>query len=66
MDKEHIKGAADKAKGTAKDAAGKLTGDKTLQSEGKMDKAKGETREALGDAKDAAKRTEEMMKNSRL
>jgi uncharacterized protein YjbJ (UPF0337 family) len=56
MDKEHVKGAADKAKGTVKDAAGKLTDDKELQAEGKMDKAKGTAREALGDAKDAVKR----------
>jgi uncharacterized protein YjbJ (UPF0337 family) len=53
MDKEHIKGAGDKAKGAVKDAAGKLTGDKKLQAEGKMDKAKGEAREAVGDAMDA-------------
>jgi uncharacterized protein YjbJ (UPF0337 family) len=66
MDKEHIKGAIDKAKDAVEDAAGKLTGDKTLQGEGKMDKAKGEGREAFGDANDAAERTEEMMKNSRL
>ena len=55
MDKEHIKGAADKAKGAVKDAAGKIMGDKKLQAEGKMDKAKGEAREALGDAKDSFK-----------
>jgi uncharacterized protein YjbJ (UPF0337 family) len=55
MDKEHIKGAADKAKGAVKDAAGKLMDDKQLQAEGKMDKAKGEAREALGDVKDAVK-----------
>jgi uncharacterized protein YjbJ (UPF0337 family) len=55
MDKEHIKGAADKAKGTIKDAAGKLMGDKGLQVEGKMDKAKGAAHEALGDAKDAVR-----------
>ena len=55
MDKEHVKGAADKAKGAVKDAVGKAMGDKKLQAEGKMDKAKGEAREALGDAKDAAK-----------
>ena len=42
MDREHVKGAADKAKGAIKDAAGKLTGDKELQSEGKLDKAKGD------------------------
>jgi uncharacterized protein YjbJ (UPF0337 family) len=55
MDKEHIKGAADKAKGAMKDAAGKMMDDKGLQAEGKMDKAKGEARQALGDAKDAVR-----------
>jgi uncharacterized protein YjbJ (UPF0337 family) len=55
MDKEHVKGAADKAKGAIKDAAGKVTGDKELQAEGKMDKAKGAAHSAVGDAKDAVK-----------
>jgi uncharacterized protein YjbJ (UPF0337 family) len=55
MDKEHIKGAADKAKGAMKDAAGKMMDDKGLQAEGKMDKAKGNAREALGDVKDAVR-----------
>jgi uncharacterized protein YjbJ (UPF0337 family) len=53
MDREQIKGAADKAKGAVKDAAGKMTGDKELQSEGKLDKAKGEAHNAAGDVKDA-------------
>jgi len=56
MDREHVKGAADKAKGAIKDAAGKVTGDKELQAEGKMDKAKGAAHSAVGDAKDAVKR----------
>ena len=56
MDKEHVKGAADKAKGAIKDAAGKITGDKELQAEGKMDKAKGEVRKSVGDVKDAARK----------
>ena len=56
MDKEHLKGAADKAKGAIKDAAGKLTGDKQMQAEGKMDKAKGAAHSAVGDAKNAEKR----------
>jgi uncharacterized protein YjbJ (UPF0337 family) len=55
MDEEHVKGAADKAKGAIKDAAGKVTGDKELQAEGKMDKAKGAAHSAVGDAKDAVK-----------
>jgi len=55
MDKEHVKGAADKAKGAIKDTAGKMTGDKELQSEGKMDKAKGSAHNAAGDVKEAVK-----------
>jgi uncharacterized protein YjbJ (UPF0337 family) len=55
MDREHIKGAADKAKGTIKDTAGKLTGDKDLQAEGKLDKAKGDVHNIAGNVKDAAR-----------
>lgn len=55
MDREHIKGAADKAKGAIKDTAGKMTGDKELQSEGKLDKAKGAAHNAVGDVKDAVR-----------
>lgn len=57
MDKQHVKGAMDKAKGAIKDAAGKLTGDAKLQAEGKMDKAKGDARSAAGDIKDAARKS---------
>ena len=56
MDKVHVKGAADKAKGTIKEAAGKLIGDKKLEAEGKLDKMKGEAESAVGDVKDAVKR----------
>ena len=56
MDKEHVKGAADKAKGAIKDTAGKVTGDKELQAEGKMDKAKGSAHNAAGDVKDAVRK----------
>jgi uncharacterized protein YjbJ (UPF0337 family) len=55
VDKEHVKGAADKAKGAVKDAAGKMTGDKQMQAEGKLDKAKGAAHQAAGDIKDAMK-----------
>jgi len=55
MNKEHVKGAADKAKGAVKDAAGKLADDPKLQAEGKFDKAKGEAHKAAGDLKDSAK-----------
>jgi uncharacterized protein YjbJ (UPF0337 family) len=56
MDREHVKGAADKAKGAVKDAAGKVTGDAKLQAEGKIDKAKGAAHNAAGDVKDAARK----------
>ena len=55
MDKEHIKGAADKVKGAVKDTVGKVTGDTKMQAEGKMDKAKGSARNVVGDVKDAAR-----------
>jgi uncharacterized protein YjbJ (UPF0337 family) len=48
-----VKGAADKVKGAVKDTAGKLTGDKKLQTEGKIDKAKGAAHNVAGDVKDA-------------
>lgn len=55
MDKEHVKGAVDKAKGAVKDAVGGLTGNDKLQAEGKMDKATGAAHNALGNVKDAVK-----------
>jgi uncharacterized protein YjbJ (UPF0337 family) len=55
MDREHVKGAADKAKGSIKETAGKAMNDKELQSEGKVDKAKGDLHNAAGDVKDAAR-----------
>ena len=55
MDKEHAKGAADKASGAIKEGVGKMTGDKKLEAEGKFDEVKGEAREAVGDAKDAGR-----------
>lgn len=53
MDKDRISGAADKASGAFKEAAGKLTGDAKLQAEGKADKAKGTVKNVIGGAKDA-------------
>jgi uncharacterized protein YjbJ (UPF0337 family) len=47
--------AADKVKGAVKDTAGKVTGDKKIQAEGKTDKAKGAAHNAVGDAKDTAR-----------
>ena len=58
MDKEHVKGAADKASGAAKDAAGKVTGNDKLRAEGAIDKAKGDLRQGLGDAKDGMRKAD--------
>jgi uncharacterized protein YjbJ (UPF0337 family) len=63
MDREHVKGMADKAKGAIKDAAGKLLDDKKLQAEGKFDKAKGAAHETAGDIKDAVRRAKEEAEN---
>ena len=55
MDREHVRGAADKAKGTIKETAGKVSVDKELESEGKVDKAKGGIHIAAGNLKGAAR-----------
>src|ERR1019366_4937843 len=62
MDKEHIKGAADKVKGAVKDAAGALTGNEKLQAEGKIDKAAGAAHKGAGDVKDAARKAADSIK----
>ncbi|MGH6672148.1 MAG: CsbD family protein [Xanthobacteraceae bacterium] len=59
MDREHIRGTAEKTEGAIKDSAGKLTGDKELQAEGKVDKAKGAAHKAAGDVKDAVRKSSE-------
>ena len=49
-----IMGLTDKVSGTAKEAEGKITGDKSREAEGKFDKAKGEAKDAAEHLKDAA------------
>ncbi len=48
-------GAADKAKGNIKEAAGDLTDDKDLKREGKVDQASGSVKDKVGDAADRVK-----------
>jgi uncharacterized protein YjbJ (UPF0337 family) len=50
-----MSGKFDEAKGRAKEAAGSLTGDKSLKSEGKVDKASGSVKDKVGSAADKAK-----------
>ncbi len=42
----------DQIKGRAKEAAGKITDDKGLEHEGKVDRVAGETKEKVGQARD--------------
>jgi uncharacterized protein YjbJ (UPF0337 family) len=53
MDKDRIEGAGKQVKGAIKDAAGKVTGDRKLQAEGKADKLVGKVQSEVGKAKDA-------------
>jgi uncharacterized protein YjbJ (UPF0337 family) len=55
VDKQRAEGAADKAKGSLKSAAGKLTGDEKLKAEGAADKTKGKVKSAVGGVKDAVR-----------
>ena len=43
MNKDRIKGSAEQAKGKVKEVAGKATGDKKLQGEGKAQKVGGKS-----------------------
>jgi uncharacterized protein YjbJ (UPF0337 family) len=45
----------DDAKGRVKEAAGKLTGDKDLQNEGKLDQAEGKVKEGVDKVADKAR-----------
>ena len=62
MDKEHGKGALDKAVGAVKDAVGSATGNEKLQAEGKADKVEGSGRQAVGDVKDAGRNVADAVK----
>ena len=45
---DRVEGVGDKAKGRLKDAAGAVTGDRSLQAEGRVDQAKGTVKEKKG------------------
>ncbi len=55
MDKDRVEGALHQAKGSIKEAAGKVTGDKKTQAEGVAEKAAGKVQNTVGGVKDAAK-----------
>ncbi len=55
MDKDRIKGTAQKIKGGIKEVGGKVIGNSKLEADGKIDKATGSVRKAVGEAKDVAR-----------
>jgi uncharacterized protein YjbJ (UPF0337 family) len=56
MDKDRVKGTAKQAEGSAKEALGKLSGDTSLEVEGKIEQAEGAVQKAFGKAKDALRK----------
>jgi len=55
MDKDRVKGSAEQVKGAVKEAAGKVFGDKKLETDGNADKAAGKVQNAIGGLKDAVR-----------
>ena len=55
-------GEKDKVKGALKEAAGKVTGDRRTEAEGKTDRAKGEAKDAAHQAKEGAKGVRDSLK----
>jgi uncharacterized protein YjbJ (UPF0337 family) len=55
-------GTTDKVKGAVKEGAGKLTGDKRTEAEGKTDQAKGDVKDATGNVSESAKGVRDSLK----
>lgn len=56
-------GFIDRVKGTAKETAGKVTGDKDLEAEGKVDKTEGVIKDKVEDAKAGIKAVGDKIKD---
>jgi uncharacterized protein YjbJ (UPF0337 family) len=57
MTSDKVKGKARQATGSAKETAGKATGNEKLEGQGKVDKARGKGQEMVGTAKDKVRQT---------
>jgi uncharacterized protein YjbJ (UPF0337 family) len=55
VDKDRLAGAAKQARGSLKEAIGKVTGNAEVQAEGAAEKAAGKVRNTAGGAKDAVR-----------
>ncbi len=64
MNQEHVKGVADRLAGKTKEATGHVTGNKKLETEGKVDQAKGTIHNAAGNAKDAGQEAIDSVRNA--
>jgi uncharacterized protein YjbJ (UPF0337 family) len=63
VDKDRIAGAGKQALGAAKEAVGKVTGDKKIQAEGTAQKTEGKVQNMVGGVKDTVR---DAAKNDRL
>jgi uncharacterized protein YjbJ (UPF0337 family) len=55
MNKDQVKGVAEKAKGKLNEAAGKATGNVAREMKGDIQQGMGQARKDMGDAREAAK-----------
>jgi uncharacterized protein YjbJ (UPF0337 family) len=55
-------GTTDKAKGLLKEAAGKATGNKRMESEGKVDQAKGKVKDVAHEVTESSKGVRDSLK----
>jgi uncharacterized protein YjbJ (UPF0337 family) len=55
MDKDRVAGSAKQAKGSVKEAIGKVTGDRKTESEGAAEKIAGRAQNAVGGIKDSVR-----------
>jgi uncharacterized protein YjbJ (UPF0337 family) len=51
MNKDQVKGRVNQAKGTIKEAAGKLVGNESMEAKGKVQKVVGKAQAKFGDVK---------------
>ena len=56
VNKDQVKGVAKQAKGAVKETAGKATGSRKTELEGKADKVAGKVQKGVGDVKEKAKK----------
>ncbi|APE24732.1 MULTISPECIES: CsbD family protein [Streptomyces] len=59
------KGKMDQAKGKAKEAVGKVTGNDRMKAEGKGDQVKGKAKEAMAKAEERARGVQDSLRDKR-